>query len=177
MKDSQLSSLLTPILGHYNLELEEIDVMPAGKRRLLRVVVDGDGPEGRGPLLDDNAEATRAISAFLDTSDVVGSAAYTLEVSSRGVTRPLTAPRHWRRNRGRLVKVDLTDGSSVTGRIGDSDEEAVELGVDETVRPIAYADVAKAIVQVEFNRTTADAAGDADDEDLVELDTASEEEV
>ena len=75
MKDNQLSSLLTPILEHYSLELEEIDVMPAGKRRLLRVVVDGDGPEGRGPLLDDIAEATKAISAFLDTSDVVGAAA------------------------------------------------------------------------------------------------------
>ena len=59
MKDNQLSSLLTPILEHFGLELEEIDVMPAGKRRLLRVVVDGDGPDGRGPLLDDIAEATQ----------------------------------------------------------------------------------------------------------------------
>ena len=111
MKDNQLSSLLTPILAHFSLELEDIDVMPAGKRRLLRVVVDGDGPDGRGPLLDDIAEATRAISAFLDTSDVVGSSAYTLEVSSRGINRPLTDARHWRRNRGRLVKADLSDGS------------------------------------------------------------------
>ena len=54
MKDSQLSSLLTPILAHYALELEDIDVMPAGKRRLLRVVVDGEGPQGLGPLLDDS---------------------------------------------------------------------------------------------------------------------------
>jgi ribosome maturation factor RimP len=177
MKDNQLSSLLTPILEHFGLELEEIDVMPAGKRRLLRVVVDGDGPQGRGPLLDDIAEATSAISAFLDTSDVVGSSAYTLEVSSRGISRPLTASRHWRRNRDRLVKADLSDGSSVTGRIGDSDEEGVELEIDGTERRIAYAEVAKAIVQVEFNRPKADAAGDADDEDLVELDTASEEEV
>ena len=67
--------------------------------------------------------------------------------------------------------------SSMTGRIGGSDEEGVELEIDETARRIAYADVAKAIVQVEFNRPKADAAGDADDEDLVELDTASEEEV
>jgi ribosome maturation factor RimP len=177
MKDSQLSSLLTPILAHYSLELEEIDVMPAGKRRLLRVVVDGDGPEGRGPLLDDIAEATKAISAFLDTSDVVGSSAYTLEVSSRGINRPLTAPRHWRRNRDRLVEAVLRDGTSVSGRIGDCDDEGVELEIDGTERRIAYEDVAKAIVQVEFNRPKADAEGDADDEDLVELDTASEEEV
>ena len=64
---------------------------PAGKRRLLRVVVDGDGPDGRGPLLDDIAEASKALSAALDTSDAVGTAAYTLEVSSRGVSRPLDA--------------------------------------------------------------------------------------
>jgi ribosome maturation factor RimP len=98
-------------------------------------------------------------------------------VSSRGINRPLTAARHWRRNRGRLVTAGLSDGSSVTGRIGDSDDEGVELEIEGAVRRIAYAEVAKAIVQVEFNRPKADAAGDADDEDLVELDTASEEEV
>jgi len=65
----------------------------------------------------------------------------------------------------------------VTGRIGACDDEGVDLGIEGTERRIAYADVAKAIVQVEFNRPKADAAGDADDEDLVELDTASEEEV
>ncbi len=175
MKDSQLSSLLTPILAHYALELENIDVMPAGKRRLLRVVVDGDGPEGRGPLLDDIAEATKAISAFLDTSDVVGSAAYTLEVSSRGISRPLTLERHWRRNRDRLVKADLTDGSSVTGRIGEVDGDGVTLDVEGDPRRLAYGDIAKAIVQVEFNRASADAPDD--DEELVELDATSEEEV
>ena len=83
------AGVLTPILAQFGLELEAVEVIPAGKRRLLRVVVDGDGPEGRGPLLDDIAEASKAISAALDTSDAVGSAAYTLEVSSRGISRPL----------------------------------------------------------------------------------------
>ena len=122
-----------------NTVLEEIVVVPAGKRRLLRITVDGDGPTGRGPSLDDIAAATRAISSALDDSDVVGKSPYTLEVSSRGISRPLTAPRHCRRNRGRLVTVTLTDGSAVTGRVGASDDQVVELVVDGTGRPIPYA--------------------------------------
>ena len=49
MKDSQIVGVLTPILDQFGLELEAVEVIPAGKRRLLRVVVDGDGPDGRGP--------------------------------------------------------------------------------------------------------------------------------
>lgn len=154
MKDSQLEALLTPVLAQFELELEEIDVLPAGKRRLLRIVVDGDGPTGRGPLLDDIAEATKAISTALDSADAVGNSPYTLEVSSRGVSRPLVAPRHWRRNVGRLVQANLSDGTVVTGRIVASDDDGVDLDVDGTPRRIGYGEVAKAIVQVEFNRPT-----------------------
>ncbi len=169
MKDSQLNATLTPILEQFGLELEDVTVTPAGKRRLLRVTVDGDGPQGRGPSLDDIAEATKAISVALDSSDTVGSSPYTLEVSTRGISRPLTVPRHWRRNRGRLVAAHLVDGSSVTGRIGAADDDGVELEVDDASRRIPYAEIGKAVVQVEFNRPKDD-AGDPDDE-------ASEEEV
>ena len=154
MKDSQLEALLTPVLAQFELELEEIDVLPAGKRRLLRIVVDGDGPTGRGPLLDDIAEATKAISTALDSADAVGNSPYTLEVSSRGVSRPLVAPRHWRRNVGRLVQANLSDGTVVTGRIVARDDDGVDLDVDGTPRRIGYGEVGKAIVQVEFNRPT-----------------------
>ena len=177
MKDSQLSSLLAPVLTRFGLELEEIDVLPAGKRRLLRVVVDGDGPAGHGPLLDDIAEATKAISTALDGSTAAGNSPYTLEVSSRGISRPLTAPRHWRRNTGRLVKVNLADGSVVTGRIVASDEDGVDLAVDGAARRIGYPEVGKAIVQVEFNRPAGEPADEEDDEELLELDSGDEEEV
>ena len=175
MKDSQLSSSLTPILEQFGLELEDVTVTPAGKRRLLRVTVDGDGPQGRGPSLDDIAEATKAISVALDSSDVVGSSPYTLEVSTRGISRPLTAPRHWRRNRGRLVAVHLVDGSSLTGRIEAADDEGVDLQVDEASRRIPFAEIGKAVVQVEFNRPKDD-DGDLDDAGDRD-DGASEEEV
>ena len=160
MKDSQITPLLTPILDQFQLDLETVDIVPAGKRRLLRVVVDGDGPEGTGPLLDDIAEATKAISVALDEADVTGASPYTLEVSSRGVSRPLTLPRHWRRNAGRLVAVTLTDGEQVTGRITTSDDETATLDVNGTDRAVAYADISNALIQVEMNRKQNDESED-----------------
>lgn len=178
MKDTQLSSLLNPIVEQFGLELEDLTVTPAGKRRLLRVTVDGDGPQGRGPSLDDIAEATKAISVALDDSTVVGNSPYTLEVSSRGISRPLTAPRHFRRNAGRLVQVHLADGSTVTGRIGSADDDGVELDVDGSPRRLAYDEIGKAVVQVEFNRPKAtDDETDADDEDVADDDADDDDNV
>ena len=95
---------------------------------------------------------------MLDDSDVMGEQPYTLEVTSRGVDRPLTLPRHWRRNADRLVKVTLTDGSSRHRPDPRLDDDTATLDVDGERREVAYADVAKALVQIEFNRKPA--AGD-----------------
>jgi ribosome maturation factor RimP len=163
MKEQQVADLLGPILSRFALELEAVEIIPAGRRRLLRVVVDGDGPEGRGPLLDDLAEASKALSAALDSSSVVGDNPYTLEVSSRGISRPLQQPRHWRRNLGRLVAVTTGSGEHYNGRIVASSDEAAVLEVDGQRREVALADVAKALVQVELNRPVTDAAKDEED--------------
>ena len=146
-RDRIEAELVDP-LSALGFDVEAIEVTPAGKRRVLRVAVDKDG----GVTLDDVAEATREVSRVLDDSDVMGVQPYTLEVTSPGVDRPLTQPRHWRRNAGRLVRVSCRDGSTVTGRIAGSDDEAASLDVDGTERRVAFADVAKAKVQVEFNR-------------------------
>jgi ribosome maturation factor RimP len=145
---SSLENFLRPIVEQFGCDLEAADIAPAGRRRLLRVLVDRDG----GINLDDVADVTRAISKALDADDIMGDGAYTLEVSSPGVDRPLTLPRHWRRNVSRLVAVTLTAGGKVTGRIKSASEEAAELDVDGTLRTVPYADVAKAKVQIEFNR-------------------------
>jgi ribosome maturation factor RimP len=152
MRTSQLPGVLTPILAQFDLELEAVEVIPAGKRSLLRVVVDGDGATGTGPLLDDLAEASKALSAALDSSDAVGNSAYTLEVTTRGIGRPLERPAHWRRNHGRLVTVTTSDGQTVTGRISGSDEETAQLDVDGRSQPVVLADVTKALIEVELNR-------------------------
>ena len=137
-------------LNAQGLDVEAVEVTPAGKRRVLRVAVDKDG----GVTLDDVADATREVSRVLDESDVMGEMPYTLEVTSRGVDRPLTLPRHWRRNADRLVKCTLVEGGEVTGRITASTDESVTLDVDGDARDVAYADIAKAMVQIEFNRKT-----------------------
>jgi ribosome maturation factor RimP len=146
-RDRIEQELATP-LGALGLDVEAVELTPAGKRRILRIAVDADD----GVTLDDVAGATKTISEVLDASDVMGEQPYTLEVTSRGVDRPLTLPRHWRRNTDRLVKVTTTDGDTVTGRILRSDDEAATLDVEGTLREVRYAEVAKALVQVEFNR-------------------------
>ena len=144
----RLAEVLTEPLSSIGLDVEAIELTPAGRRRILRVAVDKDG----GVTSDDLAEATKEVSRLLDDSDVMGEQPYTLEVTSPGTDRPLTHPRHWRRNRSRLVKVATADGGSVTGRVKDSDETSVTLDVEGTEQVLAYADVAKARVEIEFNR-------------------------
>ena len=134
------------------LDVEAVEITPAGKRRVLRIAVEKDG----GVTLDDVAEATRTIDAVLEASDVMGEHPYTLEVTSRGVDRPLTLPRHWRRNVDRLVKVTLADGSSFTGRITASAEESASVEVSGVDREVLYGEVDKALVQIEFNRKKVD---------------------
>ena len=149
---SRIADALRDQLSALGLDLEAVELTPAGKRRVLRVAVDKDG----GVTLDDIADATRAVSGVLDDSDLMGETAYTLEVTSRGVDRPLTEPRHWRRNRDRLVKVSLLDGTQLTGRVTESDDAGATLDVAGSPRRLAYDEVGKALVQIEFNRKRTD---------------------
>ena len=145
---SRLTEVLTEPLAAQGLDVEAIELTPAGRRRLLRVAVDRDG----GVTMDDVADATKAVSRLLDESDVMGESPYTLEVTSPGTDRPLTLPRHWRRNQSRLVKVTTKDGGTVTGRVLSSDEHGATLDVDGTHRVVPYDEVSKARIQIEFNR-------------------------
>jgi len=144
----RLSTVLTPSLSAAGLDVEAIEITPVGKRRLVRVAVDKDG----GVNLDDIADATKQVSRLLDETDVMGQQPYTLEVTSPGIDRPLTLPRHWRRNVSRLVKVTTTGNETVTGRITEASDEVAVLDVKGVARKISLADVAKARIQVEFNR-------------------------
>jgi ribosome maturation factor RimP len=146
-RERLVEELTEPLLT-LGLDLEGIELAAAGRRRVLRIAVDRDG----GVTLDDVAAATKEISRLLDESDVMGEQPYVLEVSSPGTDRPLTHPRHWRRNAGRLVAVTTTDGASRTGRVVEAAEDRVVLEVDGDRQLVALADVTKARVQVEFNR-------------------------
>jgi ribosome maturation factor RimP len=144
----RLAGLLAAPIEALGLDLEAVDLSKAGKRSVLRVAVDKDGGVG----MDDIAAATSEVSRLLDDSDVMGNSSYTLEVSSPGVDRPLTLPRHWRRNVGRLVKVSLVDEGELTGRITSADEGGADLDVDGSPRRLGFAEVAKAKIQIEFKR-------------------------
>ena len=123
--DRKLAGLIEPVVAAAGMDLESVRMTVAGKRRLLRVVVDSD----HGVSLDDAADVSREVSAVLDASNALGDVPYTLEVSSPGVDRPLTEPRHWRRARGRLVRVKVAGEGSVEGRVLAADADGVTLGL------------------------------------------------
>lgn len=148
-----LTEQLGPTVASLGLDLDAVELSTAGRRRVLRVVVDRDG----GVSLDDIATVTRAVSRQLDSGDALGDQPYTLEVTSRGVDRPLTSPRHWRRNVGRLVTVARTEGPEVTGRITAADDDGADLEVASgreapSTHRMEYAQIRRALIQVEFAR-------------------------
>jgi len=149
--DEELATLVDECVSALGFDVEAIELTPAGNKRVLRIALDRDGGVG----IDHITEATRALSEELDASDVMGSQPYTLEVTSRGVDRPLTEPRHWRRNAGRLVRLRLTDDSSIDGRIGESDDEGVVIEGRTTSQRLAYDQISTALVQTELNRKDA----------------------
>jgi len=152
---TDVTAVVQPVAASLGLEVDRVEVRPAGRRSLVQIYLDGDGPDGLGPSLDEIADATRAISAALDDTPGLGDGPYTLEVSSRGVSRPLTQAKHFRRNRGRLVEL-VADGRPVTGRIAGATDDAVTLEVNGAELVVPLASIGKAVVQVEFNRPTSE---------------------
>ena len=155
----RVRAVVAPVVAAAGLDLEDLTVASAGRRRLLRIAVDRDG----GVSLDDVALVSGRLSQALDDSEVMGGSPYVLEVGSPGVDRPLTHPRHWRRATGRLVLVTLTGGGSVTGRILVVEDDGAVLDVPGGDRRIDYADVVAAKVQVEFRRGDDPGAGGPDE--------------
>ena len=166
----RLNGWIEPVVGASGYDLEELVVTPAGRRSVVRVVVDRD----EGVTLDDIAEVSRAVSDVLDANDDGMGTPYVLEVTSPGVDRPLTQRRHWQRNVGRLVTVGVgPQGSAeqVTGRITAVDDAGVTLAVEAKGKPgakkrppeprqVPWTQLGAGRVQVEFGR--ADAGADDD---------------
>ncbi|MFC8274853.1 ribosome maturation factor RimP [Streptomyces sp. NPDC057271] len=153
-QSDRLRALLEPLIASQGLELEELEVASVGRKRVLRVVVDSD----EGADLDQVADVSRALSAKLDETDVMGEGEYDLEVGTPGAERPLKEHRHYVRATGRLVKLQLDDGAELVARILAVDDDGIDLevpgvkGRKPTARRVEFADVAKARVQIEFNR-------------------------
>ncbi|MEV7196136.1 ribosome maturation factor RimP [Streptomyces sp. NPDC093510] len=153
-QSERLRQLLEPLVTSQDLDLEEIEVASVGRKRVLRVVIDSDD----GVDLDQIAEVSRLLSAKLDETDAMGDGEYDLEVGSPGAERALTEHRHYVRAVNRLVKFQLTEGGELTARILTVDDEGLDLevpgvkGRKATSRRLAFDEIDKARVQVEFNR-------------------------
>lgn len=153
-QSERLRELLEPLIGSQGLDLEEVAVDTVGRRRVLRVVVDSD----TGADLDRIADVSRALSAKLDETDAMGSGEYTLEVGTPGAERSLTERRHYERATDRLVSFRLTTGDELTARVLRTDDEGLDLrvpgvkGRKPTERRLAFEEIDRARVQVEFNR-------------------------
>jgi ribosome maturation factor RimP len=161
------------VVGGEGYDLEELTVSRAGRRYLVRVIVDADG----GVSLDAIADISRAVSAALDVAEAASgelvAGEYQLEVSSPGVDRPLTQPRHWRRNRGRLVKVAV-GSHQLTARVLDADDTGVVFDADPA-RLVPYAELGPGRVQVEFHRLDEPAGEDEPTGDLDGIDAVDDD--
>ena len=140
----QIFELVEPLISKAGLVLEEVQVQTPGKHRFVTVIVDSE----TGLNLDQVTDASRLVGEAMDGASFMGDAPYTLEVTSPGVDRPLTAPRHWRKNVDRLVKIIKLDGEICKGRINSSTEDEVTLDCCT----VAFADIKRATIEVEFNR-------------------------
>ncbi|WP_433553156.1 ribosome maturation factor RimP [Micromonospora zamorensis] len=184
---ARLRAVIEPVVNDAGYDLEDLSVSRAGRRHVVRVMVDADG----GIDLDAVADVSRAVSTALDAAEEAGgdivAGEYQLEVSSPGVDRPLTLPRHWRRNVSRLVKVTVrgaaalpeqrgeqpTGDRQLTGRVIAADDEVVQLETEDGRTSWAYAQLGPGRVQVEFTRLAElgepdEEFDDADDSDEID---------
>jgi len=151
LKD-QIAELITPALQEAGYYLEDINVVSPGNHRIVTVIVDGESALN----LDQVTVASKLVSELVDEATFMGETPFTLEVTSPGIDRPLTLPRHFAKNVTRLLKVTQSDGVVLTGRITSNTDIDVTLSVVEKKETkevvIALADIKRAVVEIEFNR-------------------------
>ena len=147
-----LQELLAPAVENAGFFLEEVQISSPGNHRTVVCVVDGLKPLN----MDEVTSVSRLISEILDEAPVMGDGAFTLEVTSSGVDRPLTLPRHWAKNLTRLIKMTFTDGSVLTARLNEFNETHGKFTENIKGRmkdhEVAFADITRAVVEIEFSR-------------------------
>src|SRR6476661_6216194 len=163
LEAERLYALLEPAVLANRLYLEDVSIHVAGANRVVHVVVDLPQEETGGVGLDVIADISKELSDILDSDPSTDSPPYDLEVSSPGVGRPLTEPRHWHRARGRMVSVNVIQGENVTGRISSVDNAGVtlipEIAVKKGMKPkqgdpvkLPFDKIRSGKVEIEFSR-------------------------
>ncbi|MEN9412216.1 MAG: hypothetical protein RIQ92_653 [Actinomycetota bacterium] len=148
----QISELITPALQEAGYFLEDVNIVSPGNHRIVTVIVDGETALN----LDQVTVASKLVSELMDEAPFMGETPFTLEVTSPGIDRPLTLPRHFAKNVTRLLKVTQNDGAVITGRITSNTDNDVTLSIVEKKETkevvVALADIKRAVVEIEFNR-------------------------
>ena len=140
--NEEISAVIRPIIEATGNYLEELSITSAGKVKILTVIIDNDTHLN----LDQVTAVTKEISEVIEALPELGDGAFTLEVTSPGLDRPLTKPRHWRKNLDRLVQIIMTSGQEIQGRIG----EATETTVLVDSQKVSYEDIKRAVLEIEF---------------------------
>ena len=145
----QLESLAKRVADEQGVEVFDIELLGKGKL-LLRVAIDKEG----GVTLDDCERFSKSLGALLDVEDVMHRA-YTLEVSSPGLDRPLRSLREFERNKGKLARIvtveKIENQNFLVGRIAEvNDNGLVTLLVDDRAIDIPYEKIAKARLEIEL---------------------------
>jgi len=140
--NEEISAAIRPIIEASGNYLEELTITSAGKVKILTVIVDSDTHLN----LDQITAVTKEISEVIEALEELGENAFTLEVTSPGIDRPLTKPRHWRKNFDRLVKISMTSGKDIEGRIGEATETTVLVGEQK----VSFEDIKRAVLEIEF---------------------------
>ncbi len=146
---NNLTELLSPVITKAGFILEEVTVTPVGKRRLVAVVIDR---EDTNPSLDEVTVVSKEVSAVLDNYSQMGEMPFTLEVTTPGIDKPLVLPRHWKKNIGRLVKITPKQGEKYVARIQGFTDNQITLELKNESLIVSLSDIAKAQIEVEFNR-------------------------
>jgi len=141
----RVNEVVSSCVESLGVDLDAVELRGGGPKRVLRVVIDHEA----GVSLEVITEVSRELSAELDRSAVMGGTGYTLEVTSRGLSRPLTLPRHWQRNVGRMVVATFADGRRERGRLASATDDTATLD-DGT--EWALADLTTAVIEPELNK-------------------------
>ncbi len=132
---------IDPYVSAEGIELDDVEILGGGQ--IVRIIVDADEPVG----VDRIAELSHGISRLIDEEDPFPGS-YTLEVSSPGLERKLTRPRHYIKSVGSIVKVKTfreVAGSKVhQGKLTAADETGFTVDIDDEERRITYDEVSSA---------------------------------
>lgn len=144
----KLNALIDEACKAVGVELVEFDMFRAGKREIFRIYID----KADGVDVEDCAAVSRHLSDAMDNDESLMEGAYTLEVSSPGIDRPLKSSRDFERNLNRLLRVVRESGKPLSGTLVAFDEQNLALsvkGVTEQVL-VPRSEILSAKVEVQF---------------------------